>query len=143
MNGSASLPRLTSDNHRITSPATSEYNCIAWSAGDTEHWWQAGKFWPLQVSPGDYSLSVLEALFKGLGYESCALDASLEEGFEKVALFSESLYYTHAARQLPSGKWTSKLGKAEDIEHDSPDNVAGGVYGGLAVIMRRPVTARE
>jgi hypothetical protein len=65
------------------------------------------------------------------------MDASLEPGFEKVALFGSSLYYTHAARQLPNGKWTSKLGKAEDIEHDSPDIVAGGVYGELVQVMRR------
>jgi hypothetical protein len=25
----------------------------------------------------------------------------------------------HAARQLDNGKWTSQLGKAEDVEHDS------------------------
>jgi len=28
------FPRLTPENHRITSPADPEYNCIAWSAGD-------------------------------------------------------------------------------------------------------------
>jgi hypothetical protein len=49
-----------------------------------------------------------------------------------------NLFYTHAARQLPGGKWTSKLGKAEDIEHDITDAVAGGVHGEVVVIMRRP-----
>lgn len=28
------FPRLTSGNHRITSPATPDYNCIAWAAGN-------------------------------------------------------------------------------------------------------------
>jgi hypothetical protein len=94
-------------------------------------------FWPIQAHPDDYGISVLEEMFKSLGYKDCGMDASLEPGFEKVALFGSSLYHTHAARQLPNGKWTSKLGKAEDIEHDSPDIVAGGVYGELVQVMRR------
>lgn len=32
------FPRLTPHNHRITSPASPDYNCIAWSVGDAEHW---------------------------------------------------------------------------------------------------------
>jgi hypothetical protein len=73
-----------------------------------------------------------------LGFEECA-DESSEPGFERVALYGSGLVYTHAARQLPSGKWTSKLGKAEDIEHDAPDDLAGGVYGEVVQFMRRSV----
>jgi len=40
---------------------------------------------------------------------------------------------------LPSGKWTSKLGRLEDIEHDTPDDVAGGVYGEVAGFMKRAI----
>ncbi|WP_445013646.1 DUF7689 domain-containing protein [Paludisphaera borealis] len=79
----------------------------------------------------------MEAAFKILGYEPCD-EESLEPGFEKVALYGNTFTYTHAARQLPDGKWTSKLGKAEDIEHDTPDVVAGGVYGEVVEIMKRP-----
>jgi hypothetical protein len=57
-----------------------------------------------------------------------------------VALYGTALTYTHAARQLPTGKWTSKLGKGEDIEHDTPEDVAGGVYGDVMQIMKRPVS---
>jgi hypothetical protein len=135
------FPRLTSHNHRLTSPASMEYNCIAWSAGDVEHWWQPGVYWPIPAHSEDYGIGVLEQLFKSLGYEDCGLDASLEPAFEKVALFGQSLYYTHASRQLPNGKWTSKLGKAEDIEHDTPHDVAGGIYGEVVQIMKRPVTS--
>jgi hypothetical protein len=49
----------------------------------------------------------------------------LEPGFLKVALYGTGLTYTHAARQLADGKWTSKLGKGEDIEHDSSNNMFG------------------
>jgi len=73
-----------------------------------------------------------------LGYEECR-DESPEEGYEKVALCGFGFYYTHAARQLPNGRWTSKLGKAEDIEHESPDDVAGGLYGEAVQFMRRRI----
>jgi hypothetical protein len=50
-----------------------------------------------------------------LGYQLCEGDA-LEPAFERIALFADADGRpTHAARQLPSGLWTSKLGKAEDI----------------------------
>jgi hypothetical protein len=133
------FPRLTHENHRAISPASNDYNCIAWSVGDVDHWWQPGVHWPIPAHPDDYAVRVLTQLFASLGYEDCGLDANLEPGFEKVALFGQSLFYTHAARQLPTGKWTSKLGKAEDIEHDSPHDVAGGVYGVVVQIMKRRV----
>lgn len=135
------FPGLTASNHRITSPATPEYNCVAWSADDTEHWWQPSVYWPVTTPPDDYGMAVLERAFAHLGYEPCA-DGSLEEGVEKVALYGGSFLYSHVARQLPSGKWTSKLGKAEDIEHDTPDDLAGGLYGEVQEFMRRRVTPR-
>jgi hypothetical protein len=132
------FPRLTPHNHRLTSPASTDYNCIAWSAGDIEHWWQPGVFWPIQLDPSDYGVAVLTRTFSAIGYVDCGLDAVLEPGFEKVALFGDSLYYTHAARQLPNGKWTSKLGEGEDIEHDSPGDVAGGIYAEMVQVTKRP-----
>jgi hypothetical protein len=137
------FPRLKPANHHITSPESLVYNCIAWSAGDVEHWWQPGVFWPIDTPPGDYGIGVLRQLFEANGYQSCGMDIGLEPGFDKVALFGDSLYYTHAARQLPSGKWTSKLGKAEDIEHDSPTDLAGGIYGEVVQAMKRPRASRD
>lgn len=132
------FPRLTPQNHRITSPETIDYNCIAWSAGDMGHWWQPGVWWPIATPPGDYGLEVLRRDFEALGYAAC-VDGILEPGVEKVALYGDSLFYTHAARQLPDGRWTSKLGRAEDIEHDTPEDVTGGAYGEVAQFMRRPL----
>jgi hypothetical protein len=46
-----------------------------------------------------------------LGYSPCD-DGTLEEGFEKVAIYvDESETPTHMAKQLPSGMWTSKCGQ--------------------------------
>jgi hypothetical protein len=133
---SESFPRLTERNHRITSPATLDYNCIAWSAGDIEHWWQPGVFWPAATPDDEYGIGILERAFLSLGFEDCS-DGSLELGYEKVALYGSSLFYTHASRQLPNGMWTSKLGRSEDIEHDSPDDIAGGIYGEIAQFMKK------
>jgi hypothetical protein len=44
----------------------------------------------------------------------------------------------HAARQLPSGRWTSKLGPMEDIEHALHD-LTGMAYGSVVLVMKRPV----
>lgn len=143
MISSQAFPRLTPQNHRTTSPATIDYNCIAWSAGDVEHWWQPGSYWPISAQPQEFGIDVLKQLFAFLGYMDCGLDVELEPGFEKVALFAHSVFYTHASRQLPSGKWTSKLGQAEDIEHDTPHDVAGGIYGDIVQIMKRPVSSLE
>lgn len=130
------FPNLNQRNHQVTSPADVGYNCVAWSAANTEHWWQPGIFWPVKTSRENHGIAALEEAFKALGYEDC-LDDSLEAGFEKVVLYGSGLLYTHAARQLPDGRWTSKLGKAEDIEHDTPDAVAGGLYGEVVQFMKR------
>lgn len=130
------FPRLTPQNHAITSPSTAIYNCIAWAAGDTTTWWQPGLYWPIPADPLDESLAVLTKVFEHLGYEVC-LDDTVEPGFEKVALYSIGEIYTHAARQLSNGHWTSKLGNEEDIEHDSPSDVGGSIYGSVALVMKR------
>jgi hypothetical protein len=132
------FPRLTPENHRITSPASADYNCIAWSAEDTKRWWQPGVYWPIPVLPDEYGIEILEQAFLSLGYEVCP-DRSLQIGFQKVALYRLGSLYTHAARQLEDGTWTSKLGRGEDIVHNTPGDVAGGVYGEVAEFMRRPI----
>src|SRR5207253_9492905 len=37
----ALFPELRDSAFRVSSPATRDYNCIAWAATDTKHWW-----WP-------------------------------------------------------------------------------------------------
>lgn len=132
------FPRLTAQNHRVTSPPPTDYNCIAWAAGDTEHWWQPGLHWPRPTHPFDDTIAELQKVFETLAYQPCP-NPDAEPGFEKVALFGDAGFYTHAARQLANGQWTSKLGNEEDIEHDSPAGVAGGIYGEVVVIMKRPI----
>ncbi len=132
------FPRLTEGNHRNTSPPDVGYNCVAWTAGDTERWWQPGVYWPVDASRDNHDIGALEEAFRALGYGECP-DGRPEPGFEKIALYGYGFIYTHAARQLPNGKWTSKLGKTEDVEHDTADDVAGGVYGEVVEFMKRPL----
>jgi hypothetical protein len=131
------LPRLAADNHAETSPASWAYNCVAWAAGITAAWWwpTPGRYWPPDV-PREESLRAFVAAFATLDYVP-ASSADFEEGVEKVALYARGGQPTHMARQLPSGRWTSKLGPAIDIEHATLDAVAGGEYGEPIVILAR------
>jgi hypothetical protein len=62
----------------------------------------------------------------------------LEQGFEKTALFADAEGVpSHAARQLPNSRWTSKIGAMEDIEHALHD-LDGELYGTVVRIMKRP-----
>jgi hypothetical protein len=60
-------------------------------------------------------------------------------GREKVALYAVDAVPTHAARQLPNGWWTSKLGPNVDIEHADLSALADGVYGMPAALVYRDI----
>jgi len=140
------FPALTDRNYHITSAPDRDYNCIAWAAGDISKWWWPGpdlvkEYWPPDV-PRSETLAAFQQVFALLGYVPCEGEA-LETGFEKVACFANVQGKpTHAARQLPAGRWTSKLGKMEDIEHDLHD-LEGAVYGTVVLLMRRARPVQE
>jgi hypothetical protein len=131
------LPRLTGHNYRETSPATWDYSCIAWAVGITDDWWWPlpGRFWPEGVLREE-TLSAFLAAFSTIGFLPGA-SAAIDTAVEKVALYAIGATPTHAARQLPGGWWTSKLGPAIDIEYSTPDDVAGGAYGEVVAILSR------
>ncbi len=137
------FPRLSATGYRLTSEPDRDYNCIAWAAGDSRKWWWPGRdlkreYWPPGI-PRERTKDAFVAVFALLGYVVCD-DADHEAGVEKVALFADvDGRPTHAARQLSSGRWTSKLGKAEDIEHGLHD-LEGTVYGTVTLVMKRPVS---
>lgn len=74
--------------------------------------------------------------YESVGFVICA-DGSQEEGVEKIAIYSVGDEYMHAALQLASGKWTSKMGPDEDIEHDAPENLTGPCFGQVTAFMKR------
>ena len=135
------FPNLSSGGHRVTSPATIEYNCVAWAVDDPEVWWWPDPYnqyyWPPDV-PREVNIDSFVKAFEVLNYTVCET-SNYESGYEKIAIYAkQNGEPTHAARQLDSGKWTSKLGRLEDIEHDDIEGVSGEIYGSVAVIMKRP-----
>ena len=66
--------------------------------------------------------------FPGLRYDP---------GKEKIALYAypDSEEWTHAARQLANGLWTSKLGPSFDISHSTPYTIQGRLYGMVCCIL--------
>jgi hypothetical protein len=84
-------------------------------------------------------MSNFEQAYALLGYVRCN-DGSREPGFERIAIYEDDRGVpTHAARQLPSGKWSSKCGRSYDIEHDLETDAGPGRDGEDAVYMRRPI----
>jgi len=135
----AVFPNLKSDlAYKRTSPATTQYNCIAWSVGiNTQAWWpNRYGVWPKHL-PLENTINNFTEMFQSLGYEECTSRES-EQGFEKIALYVLNGEPSHAARQLPDGNWTSKLGKGADIIH-SLEGVEGIAYGKVAKIFKRPL----
>jgi len=136
------FPGLSGQQYAVTSPRDDRYNCIAWAAGDTGRWWwpdaDEEDTWPAGVARVE-TVEAFRDAFATLGYAACDGE-ELEAGHEKVAVFALTGAPKHAARQLSSGRWTSKLGPMEDIEHALHD-LTGMVYGSVVLIMKRPFPA--
>ena len=132
------FPGLATSSYVITSPATSRYNCLAWAGGDTEKWWEPDPdgdcYWP-EGAPRERTLEAVTKAYESLGFVPCQGD-HLEPATEKLAVFARGALPTHIARQRPDGRWTSKLGPLEDIEHIL-DGLVGTEYGSVVLIMKR------
>lgn len=141
------FPLLKNDHiFKITSKATPRYNCIAWAYYYDDRWMQydansiyldgVNYWWPDGVSQTPYLESYIEA-FSKRGFSIC--DSYVhEEGYLKIALYEDKQHYcTHAAREKGDGVWTSKLGRSNDIIHESPYTIEGNAYGRVACIMKR------
>ena len=113
-----------------------DYNCIAYAIGDTSDWWSHEKKykWVGDRSP---LIEALVNVFIAKGYKKC-LCASRERGYEKVALYAKGHLWTHAAIQLENGRWSSKLGGLEDIEHETAGCICNDEYGEVYCYMKRP-----
>ena len=139
------FPRLFGDRYRVKSKSTKRYNCLAWAAGFTDTWWDAGPggSWP-QNLPDDGSVEAALQFFEYHGYRRTAsLDTSFKEGVEKVAIYGDYHGYTHAARQIALDRWTSKLGKLQDIEHHGVEDLYGTQYGSLVQVVVRSQLPRS
>jgi hypothetical protein len=122
---------LQGKDWKVTSPPTSRYNCIAYAAGRDDAWWWPipGAYWPPSVRR-ELTVAAFQEAFASVGYQSCR-NGSFRTGWEKVVLYADRQTGSpsHMARQLPSGKWTSKCGQLEDIEHSSLSDLSEGPSG--------------
>jgi len=132
-------PYLLLEGYEVKSIDTWDYNCIAFAADvQTDWWWpdaNGDAFWPIQWR--EVTVPCFIAAFRTLGYEVCR--DGLESGFEKIAIYTLNGAPTHATKQLRDGRWKSKLGNWEDIEHNTLKAVEEYIYGKAEVFMRRPI----
>ena len=130
------FPNLKAGEYKISSPKDKRYNCIAFTVGDTDKWWDPDSlgnyYWPSNI-PREYTIRA----FKYMGYSECN-NTKLEKSFEKVALFIKSGFPTHTAKQINSGQWVSKIGDHVDIEHPL-ESLDEGFYGNVGYIFKKPI----
>jgi hypothetical protein len=134
------LRNLVPCEYSITGEIDSTYNCIAWSVGETDKWYEnvrnSSQYPPNVViideqwgnSDGTLSIAEIDAFYFDKGYVPTGTNAQ----------DSEIMYYDgyHGARKKTSctcgaGKWImyeSKLGGRQRIEHVW-DQVNSGSYG--------------
>ena len=135
-------PNLRPGRFSETSDVDRRYNCAAWAAGETTFpWWpwRSPYYWPAGV-PRVETIDAFVQAYEAIGFESCGT-ADFEPDFEKIAIFADAQGTpTHVAKQLVTGRWSSKLGDLKDIDHMELGDLAGGLYGTPTVFMRRELS---
>lgn len=138
------FPFLRSDKkYKITSPCTRNYNCISW-ANECDNVWtwppifdelEDDEYWP-SILPNDTKIETFVKFFMHEGFSVCTEDESHQQN-TIICLYEKDGECTHAARKLPSGMWTSKLGPLNDIQHSTPHSLEGEFYGKVFCYMKR------
>ncbi len=137
----AAFPALKSDGAEVLRPADPLFNCVAWAAGESDAVWWPGDpdaYWPPGAAD-ELTLLAISAALGTAGYAPCP-GGSPETGYEKAAIYVRGGVPTHVARQLPDGRWSSKLGRDCLVAHATPGGVEGAVYGSVAAYLRRPTS---
>ncbi|MEO5774348.1 MAG: hypothetical protein ABIQ32_09565 [Sphingomicrobium sp.] len=102
-----------------------------------QFWWP-GVFWPKSVGKQETRENFVKA-FGTKGYRVCD-GPDPEEGYEKIALYELDGVPTHAAKLLPDGRWSSKLGSSNDIAH-TLEALNGDQYGEPVLFLKRALQA--
>ena len=145
------FPQLTTANHRPTSPATDEYNCVGLAIKDVDNWWWPKSYpdarmgarpvqWMLPYDADETRRESIVEMLKALatrGFSPCE-NGEIEAHLEKIAIFGVGERVTHIAT-LPRnrhGRWKSKMGDNVDIEHELRA-VEGPPYGIFLMFLSR------
>lgn len=109
----------------VSSTPTKTYNCIAWSLGITSQWINPAQSW-----------AASDQLNGRFGYRRMStMDFSRQRGVEKIVLYGKVdawgrvTEFTHQARQMTDGSWSSKLGQNALIRHLTPGALNSATYG--------------
>jgi len=132
------FPVLTADKYNKTSEPTFDYNCVAWALGRTDINLGPPGFgygWPLDCPSAKIDNFV--EFFKYHGFK-VSPKGEFETDKEKIVIFSNEGWFTHVAKLVKSGRWTSKLGDEMDCEHDLLA-VEGPLYGSPDTYMERAI----
>jgi hypothetical protein len=139
---------LKRGEYRIAGNLTFQYNCIAWAAGTTDiAWWPVSPgvqtrypyYWPPGV-PTNTTIDAFVEAFQTIGYEAEPQnDSAYNVSHEKIAIYTKNQFVCHAARLLRNGRWSSKIGVWERVEHGFDALCGNGPneYGQIVKIMRR------
>ena len=135
------LPNLRPEDFQCTSVPDEFYNCLAYAAGIEDEWWEPLKedaWWPDHLPPDDTPENLIK-VYEFVGFVRTANGAP-EPGFDKIAIYEHpgANGYSHAARLLPDGWWTSKLGAEDDIRHRTLECLHSDELGRAAYFMKRP-----
>jgi hypothetical protein len=131
-------PYLLSEGYNVISVETWDYNCIAFAADVQDEWWwpdqNGDASWP--IPNREETLQCFVQAFESLGYKKCWFGIR-QRRFERIAIYANQGVPTHAAKQLQDGRWKSKLGPWEDIEHNTTKAVEEYSYGKVVLYMKR------
>jgi len=138
-------PNIRPSNYTKTSEYTDTYNCVGWAIGLTG-WFQPYpkryKWIGARPTHLDDRVETYIGLFKSVGFTLCE-DPSVEQGFEKIAIYDKDGAFRHVAKQLPCGSWSSKVGEMEDILHAQLEPLEfPSKYGRVKFYMKRPTNHR-
>lgn len=124
-------------DYTVTSEPTPEYNCIAHAADESHQcWWPSAyydTYWP-ESAPCEETREAFVSAYASIGYEICA-DETYDRDYDKIALYLLEGKPNHAAKQIDSRYWSSKLGGSYDIRH--PLRALEAEYGNPVIFMRR------
>ncbi|HLX59807.1 MAG TPA: hypothetical protein VKX17_00870 [Planctomycetota bacterium] len=132
------FPALTNERYVKKSEPDDGYNCVAWVLGAKDVWIGPpgyGYNWPIP-SPA-LTVENFVAFFEWHGFKRSDVIA-FQAGKETIAIYSSGGLFTHVAKLVKNGNWSSKLGEEMDCEHDLRA-VEGPFYGTVYLLMEREI----
>jgi hypothetical protein len=135
------LPKIKGNWERTSNP-TIDYNCLAHAVGISDKWFHPqkdalGYWWPEGIDR-KWDLRTIRTLLASYGYSLKCRNREYEKGFSKIAIYTDRRGLPlHFARQLESGKWTSKLGEKLDLCHNTLECLEDGPYGRVREIVKK------